>query len=160
MSAILDAAAPEATPDLNVRNTTIETLLSALDDKFGFRVDFPNPYPFEFGIATSRGIVGHRTLHALYQAWRLHQISNAGAQTRVLEIGAGLRKVAYYARKFGISDYTIIDTPLTNAAQPRVLGRQPFAKPLWPIVFCQDDRHPIVKPGRHVVRTARQDRAA
>jgi hypothetical protein len=131
---------PEATPDLNVRNTAIETLLSALDDKFGFRVDFPNPYPFEFGIATSRGIVGHRTLHALYQAWRLHQISNAGAQTRVLEIGAGLGKVAYYARKFGISDYTIVDTPLTNAAQSYFLGRTVGPSKL--VLFGEQDRGP------------------
>jgi hypothetical protein len=41
----------------------------------------------------------------------------------VLEIGAGLGYVAYYASQLGIHDYTIVDLPMTNAAQAYFLGR-------------------------------------
>jgi EAL domain-containing protein (putative c-di-GMP-specific phosphodiesterase class I) len=41
----------------------------------------------------------------------------------VLEIGAGLGRTAFYARQFGIHDYTIIDLPLTGVAQANFIGR-------------------------------------
>jgi putative sugar O-methyltransferase len=39
-----------------------------------------------------------------------------------LEIGAGLGRTAYYARQFGIMDYTIIDIPITLISQSYFLG--------------------------------------
>jgi putative sugar O-methyltransferase len=42
---------------------------------------------------------------------------------RVLEIGAGLGKTAYYALEFGIKDYTIVDIPITASFQAYFLGR-------------------------------------
>jgi hypothetical protein len=99
----------------------IEGLLAALDRRFGFIVDFPNPYPFEWGLRTSRGVASYRAVHAIYQAWRLSEL-RGGRRIRILEIGAGLGRTAYYARKFGLDDYTIVDLPLTNAAQAHFLG--------------------------------------
>ena len=40
-----------------------------------------------------------------------------------MEIGAGLGRTAFYAHSAGISDYTIVDLPLANAAQAYFLGR-------------------------------------
>ena len=40
-----------------------------------------------------------------------------------LEIGAGLGRTAFYAHQLGLRDYTILDIPLTNAAQGYFLGR-------------------------------------
>jgi hypothetical protein len=37
---------------------------------------------------------------------------------RVGEIGAGLGRVAYYARCLGIADYTIVDVPIVNVIGP------------------------------------------
>lgn len=99
-----------------------EELLTTLDERFGFTIDFPNPYPFEIGLRTSRGVASHRALHAIYQAWRLWELGGQRSQARIMEIGAGLGRTAYYARKFGMRDYTIIDIPLSNVAQAHFLG--------------------------------------
>jgi hypothetical protein len=100
----------------------LETLLRGIDEVFGFRVDFPNPFAGEIGLLTSRGIASYRAVQALCQAWRiagLVRIKNA----RILEIGAGMGRNAYYARQFGLRDYTLVDLPMTNVAQANFLGR-------------------------------------
>jgi len=99
----------------------VEALLKSLDDALGFRVDFPNPFGFEMGVPTSRGIASYRAVQALYQVWLLAQHARPGE--RVLEIGAGLGRTAYYAYRAGFRDYTIIDLPMTNVAQANFLGR-------------------------------------
>ena len=98
----------------------VESLLSALDDSFGFRVEFPNPFPGEVGLATSRGVASYRCFQAIYQAWRIARLAPRG---KVVEIGGGLGRTAYYATMFGVRDYTIVDLPLTGAAQAYFLLR-------------------------------------
>src|SRR5690606_14876259 len=74
-------------------------------------------------VASRRGIISYRVPQALYQAWRMAQLLKDIARPRVLEIGAGLGRTAFYARKFGILDYTIIDIPVTALSQGYYLGR-------------------------------------
>jgi hypothetical protein len=100
-----------------------EAVLDALDAVYGAAIVFPNPYPGEVGLATGRGVASFRAVHALYQAWRIRELVGDAASARVLEIGAGLGRNALYARALGISDYTIIDLPMTRAAQGYFLGR-------------------------------------
>ncbi|MBI5627068.1 MAG: putative sugar O-methyltransferase, partial [Nitrosomonadales bacterium] len=83
----------------------------------------PNPFPAEFGLSTSRGIVSYRVPQALYQAWRIKQLVKGIEHPRILEIGAGLGRTAYYAHELGIKDYTIVDIPMTATAQAYFLGR-------------------------------------
>ena len=40
-----------------------------------------------------------------------------------MEIGAGMGRTAYYMCKFGLSDYTIVDLPMSNVAQAAFLSR-------------------------------------
>ena len=89
---------------------------------FGTRVDFPNPYQDEFGIVTSRGISSYRAIHALYQVFRLRQLTDVHGP-RILEIGAGLGRTAGYAHRMGLRQYTIVDLPMTNVAQASFLGQ-------------------------------------
>lgn len=105
------------------RDLTIEGLLAKLDAALGFKIDFPNPYPDEFGLKSSRGLINHRALFAIYQAWRLSAWAGGNDRARILEIGAGSGRTAYYARQLGLRDYTIIDLPLSNVAQANFLGR-------------------------------------
>ena len=98
----------------------VEDLLNALDATFGFRIDFPNPFPGEVGLWTSRGVASYRCFQAIYQAWRIAQLAPDG---KVAEIGGGLGRTAYYARGFGSLDYTIVDLPLTGVAQGYFLLR-------------------------------------
>ncbi|MGO9389446.1 hypothetical protein [Rhodoblastus sp.] len=101
----------------------IESLLLLLDHAFGFRVTFPNPYPHESGLATTRGVASQRAIHSLYLAWRSTTFLTGIANPRILEIGAGLGRTAFYSSQFGIKDYSIIDIPMTLAAQAYFLGR-------------------------------------
>jgi hypothetical protein len=101
----------------------VEELLELLDGAMGFHVTFPNPFAGEIGLATSRGVASYRAVQALYQAWRIAGLLGERPNARVLEIGAGLGRTAFYARQFGIFDYTIIDLPLTAVAQANFIGR-------------------------------------
>lgn len=97
----------------------IDDYLAAIDERIGIELDFPNFYPHEKGIVSRRGIISYRPLQAIYQAFRLKSL---GA-TKVMEIGAGLGRTAYYAHRMGIRDYTIVDIPLSNVAQAHFLSR-------------------------------------
>ncbi|TDN67198.1 putative sugar O-methyltransferase [Paraburkholderia sp. BL10I2N1] len=99
----------------------VDEISSDIDRVAGFRVTFPNPFPGEIGLFTSRGVASFRSVQSLYQAYRIQEL--VGSDARVIEIGGGLGRTAFYARQFGIRDYTIIDLPITNVAQAYFLGR-------------------------------------
>lgn len=100
-----------------------ETIIEKIEQTLGQPISFPNPYPNEPGAWTPQGIVSFRAPQALYQAWRIKQLLQGMEHPRVLEIGAGLGRTAYYARQLGIEDYTIVDLPLTAAASGYFLAR-------------------------------------
>lgn len=91
-----------------------DSILSRIEKTLG-RIDFPNPFPGEPGTITKRGIASYRAIHAIYQARLL--------KGRVLEIGGGLGRTAYYAHRFGVTDYTIVDLPFTGISQGYFLGQ-------------------------------------
>ena len=99
-----------------------EEVLAKLSNKcWPFSV--PNPFPAELGLGTSRGIVSYRVPQALYQAWRIKQLVKGIDNPRILEIGAGLGRTAYYANELGLKNYSIVDIPITAASQAYFLGR-------------------------------------
>jgi hypothetical protein len=115
---------PEAVQDhrsYGEADEQLGTALAALDSSFGTKVTFPNPYPDEFGILTSRGVASYRAIHAIYQAHRLRQLADVHGG-RILEIGAGLGRTVGYGRNLGLRQCTIIDLPLANVAQASFLG--------------------------------------
>jgi putative sugar O-methyltransferase len=62
-------------------------------------------------------------VQALYQTWRITHLLGGALDARIIEIGAGLGRTAFYVRQFGIRDITIIDLPLSAVAQAYFLGR-------------------------------------
>jgi hypothetical protein len=102
---------------------SIDKLLALIDQGVGHRVEFPNPFPGEVGLATSRGIISFRAIQAIYQAWRVYNLAKGNIDARIVEVGAGLGRTAFYAAKFGLRNYTIVDIPLTSVAQGYFLGR-------------------------------------
>ena len=100
-----------------------EIILRELDTALGFTIRFPNPYPNEVGLKTSRGVASYRAIQALYQAYRVAELVRDRPNARVLEIGGGLGRTAFYTHQFGLRDYTLIDLPMTNVAQAYFLGR-------------------------------------
>lgn len=100
-----------------------DTVLSLIEQKLGISLVFPNPYPQECGVLTSKGVVSSRVPQALYQAWKIKQLVKDIKNPRVLEIGAGVGRTAYFANLLGIKDYTIIDLPMTALSSGYFLGR-------------------------------------
>ena len=96
----------------------VEAVLSQIERAARLTINFPNPFAGEVGIATSRGIMGYRALQAIYQAWRLREVSSLfGLGGDTIEIGAGAGRTAYYSRMFGLGPFTVVDLPLTNVGQ-------------------------------------------
>jgi hypothetical protein len=93
---------------------TADAVVERVEAVLGQEIFFPNPYPDEDGVLTAKGVVSYRAPQALYQAWRMKQLLKDVSHPRVLEIGAGLGRTAYYAKQFGIEDYTIVDLPFTS----------------------------------------------
>lgn len=118
---------PEMEPsDIGSHYATVRSaddLLKDIEETIGLELHFPNPFPNAMGLATKRGTVGFRALQAFYQAWRISEIAGKNPDFKVLEIGAGLGRTAYFADQMGVRNYTIVDIPLTNAAQASFLGR-------------------------------------
>ena len=112
-------------PEWQSRDTapdnSADSLVVKIENAIGYPLHFPNPYPDESGIQTERGIISYRAIHAIYQGWRIRELVEALPNPRVLEIGGGLGRTAYYARQFGVSDYTIIDLPFTGVSQATFL---------------------------------------
>jgi hypothetical protein len=100
-----------------------DEILDQIDTVFGFKVPTPNPFPSEYGLVSSRGIISYRVPQALYQAWRISKLVEGIPNAKVLEIGGGLGRTAFYARQFGVRDYTIVDISVSRLAQGYFLGR-------------------------------------
>jgi hypothetical protein len=101
----------------------LDSLLEAIDQRLGVRLRFPNPFPDEFGLRSARGVIGVRAVHAIYQAWRIRELLRGIPNPRVVEIGGGLGRTAFYSLLLGVEDYTIIDLPFTAVAQGYFLMR-------------------------------------
>jgi SAM-dependent methyltransferase len=113
---------PESYPYLPAFPLAADDVVNRIEQVLG-PLAFPNPYPNEFGCLTSKGIFSYRVPQALYQAWRIKQLLRGIEHPRVLEIGAGLGRTAYYAHQLGIEDYTIVDLPFTAVLSGYFLGR-------------------------------------
>jgi hypothetical protein len=95
----------------------IETLLTAFGDHAGADVCFPNPFDGEIGLETRRGTATVRAIGAIYQAIRIKRMCQQTEVSSVIEIGAGMGRTAYYAMCFGITDYIVVDLPLSLIGQ-------------------------------------------
>lgn len=93
---------------------SLEALLERIDAHLGVHVEFPNPFPDELGIQTVRGIASNRAIQAIYQAKRAADLADGG---RIVEIGGGVGRTAYYALALGVQDYVIVDIPMSLVGQ-------------------------------------------
>lgn len=114
---------PESPNQVRLYDKNTVALLPLIAAETTLDLSFPNPFPDEFGVSTSRGVISLRAVFAVYQANRLRQLLSMTRNKSILEIGAGLGRTAFYAYSMGMRDYAIIDLPLANAAQAYFLGR-------------------------------------
>ncbi len=98
-----------------------EQILAAIERQIGIKLTFPNPFPNEFGLPTSRGIASYRAIHSIYQAARLKTLATA-ADAHIVEIGGGMGRTCYFAQSLGLRRYTIVDLPMTLIGQALFLA--------------------------------------
>jgi hypothetical protein len=118
-------ARPVANPERyrrRVERTGVAEIIEQIEHATGIDLQFPNFFPQEYGLESPKGIISYRAAQAIWQAWRISQLVRGLASPKVLEIGGGLGRTAYYARLFGIHDYTIVDIPISSLAQGYFLG--------------------------------------
>lgn len=106
---------------LSIKKIDLENILEEIEKKIGIKLVFKNPFLGTKGIITSKGILSEKEIQAIYIAYKISKIIKK--QDSVLEIGAGLGRVAYYCERFGINDYTIVDIPISFLASANYLGR-------------------------------------
>jgi hypothetical protein len=100
----------------------ISSLLDGVERELGISIRPPEPYPFYYGLRTDRGVIGERVLNAVYCAWRIRQLTRSVARPRILEIGAGVGRLADYCYRLGLTDYWIVDIPLTSLVHGHFLA--------------------------------------
>jgi hypothetical protein len=122
----------EAKPNRDeLTDVTVENILNGIDKIIGVRLPYPNPFENEFGINTSRGIIVPRTPMAIYQAHRLQTVADLVGGRKVLEIGPGNGRCAFYAHAMGFDDYTTIDLPMGVVGQACFLAATLGPDKIW-----------------------------
>lgn len=111
------------TPWLQHSEQSTDQIIEAIEKRLECRLSFPNVFPDEFGLQSSHGLVAYRAIQAVYHAYRIKSLVSHILNPRVLEIGAGLGRSAYYTRQLGITDFTIVDIPMTSISQAYYLMR-------------------------------------
>ena len=106
----------------NIDRPTSE-VVTVLERHLGIALAIPPVQRGFQGLALPSGVLTERMIHAAYCAYRAVDLLDGIDMPRILEIGGGLGYLAYYAWQFGARAYTIVDLPLTNAAQAYFLGR-------------------------------------
>jgi hypothetical protein len=108
-----------------------EAALTALDTRLRQSIEFPTPIKGEFGFSTSRGLASYRAIQAIYQAWRVLELTKDIKQPAILEIGPGLGRTAFYCHQAGLTNFTTIDLPLGVVAQAFFLGNALGPDRIW-----------------------------
>lgn len=109
----------------------LDQILKNLDEIFDFSIQFPNPFNGEFGLLTKRGIVSERVPHSIYQAFKVKQFSKKFQCKKIIEVGAGMGRNAYYCQLAGIRNYTLVDLPHVLIAQALFLGLSLGEDSIW-----------------------------
>ncbi len=86
-----------------------DELIAALETRIGLPLAPPAIDGGLFKLVTEHGLFHERDLYAQFTAWSLRELVGVGGQ--VIEIGGGVGRCAYWARRMGLGAYAIIDLP-------------------------------------------------
>jgi hypothetical protein len=121
--AVLPTENPEGGPWDRNMHLAPGDIARRVEKALGMTLAIRTPHQGIHGIPLAGGVLTERMIHAVYGAWRVAALTTSIPSPGVLEIGAGVGYTAYYAAQLGVSDYTIVDLPMTNVAQAYFLGR-------------------------------------
>ena len=81
-------------------------------------------YNGDMGLFTSRGVIKLRSVHSLHFMSRIKEtLKDNVINSTIIEIGGGLGRNAYYAKKLGVKKYIIIDLPSSCIMSSYYLGK-------------------------------------
>jgi hypothetical protein len=106
---------PEQGPWGQHLHADIDVLLHALEECVGISLAPPEIDGGLIKIPAGNGLFHDRDLHAQFAVWSMREI--AGPNATICEIGGGVGRAAYWAQRFGLGPYTIIDLPHVNVLQ-------------------------------------------
>jgi len=92
-----------------------KVILDAVEEKIGISIQSSNMEGGLYKLNVGKHLFVHRDFWSLYIAWRAVQL--VGSSATIAEIGGGMGKVAFFARQFGLRDYSIYDLPIINVVQ-------------------------------------------
>jgi hypothetical protein len=128
---------------------TVEDFLLRIDKVIGYEPIFPDPFSCEYGLLSSRGAIADRALQAIYQANKIKQLLVLLAGRKVMEIGGGMGRTAYYLYAAGVRDITAIDIPLGMVRQACFLAGSLGEDKVWffgePISCVNTEMAPPIK---------------
>ena len=108
--------------EVNLPILNVDTLINKIEQKIKIKLKFVNPFPGEEGILTKKGILTDRELQAIYQAYKIKMLSK-NKNHKILEIGGGLGRTAYYCYRFGLKNYTLVDLKFPLLSQFSYLSK-------------------------------------
>lgn len=92
-----------------------DALVKSLEQAIGISLTPPDIDGGLFKIACSDALFHDRDYYAQFAAWSMREIAGLGSV--VCEIGGGVGRAAYWAQRFGLGAYTILDLPHVNVLQ-------------------------------------------
>jgi hypothetical protein len=93
----------------------IDDLLRRIEARVGISLIPPPIDGAMFKVPAGGGLFHDRDLFAQCSAWSMRELVGPGAS--VAEIGGGVGRCAYWARRFGLGRYTLVDLPHINVLQ-------------------------------------------
>jgi hypothetical protein len=93
----------------------IDVLLRKLEERVGISLIPPPIDGALFKVPAGGGGLHDRDLYAQCSAWSLRELVGPGAS--VCEIGGGVGRCAYWAQRFKLGRYTLVDLPHINVLQ-------------------------------------------
>jgi hypothetical protein len=94
----------------------VDDLVAGIARELGVAIIPPDVDGGMLKITTSHGRFGERDANAIFTAWLLTRVGDFD-EPRICEIGAGSGRVAYWRRRLGPCQYTIIDLQHVNVVQ-------------------------------------------
>ena len=118
-------------------------LLLDIENVLEINLQFPSPFPGENGLSTSHGLVTYRAVNAIYQAHRVNQLTLG--RGCCLEIGGGVGRTAFFAKMMGVTDYTLVDLPMTIVGQALFLMATLGSDAVWLIGEPVEKQHGCIR---------------
>jgi hypothetical protein len=98
-------------------NLPVDELVQSIEAVIGIDISPPSIDGGLLKLHGSSACFHERDLNAVFTAWSLRNMIGDMVGSSICEIGAGTGRVAYWAWKFGVQSYAIVDLPHINVLQ-------------------------------------------